>query len=150
MGKRYIEYDIIEYEKNGKNDVANPDNYAFFHSCEYLRIFGKKKKEADERDIYGYVKVCARRCIYLRYYGKSIGAKKIVLSYGNLCRLKRVDSKNKECHKVCVKKSCWFPYYWFHGDSGVCWPFRIAVIGLGASILSFLKEIICCITKCCC
>ncbi len=27
MGKRYIEYDIIEYENNGKNDVANPDNF---------------------------------------------------------------------------------------------------------------------------
>lgn len=159
MGKYYNEYDIIKYEKNGKNDVANPDNYAFFHSCEYLKIFGNKKKEADGRDIYGYVKVCAcdkyccrrtRRCIHLRYYGKSIGANKIGLSYGNLCRLKRVDSKNEECHNVYVKKSCWFPYYWFHGDSGVCWPFRIAVIGLGASILSFLKEIICCITKCCC
>ena len=79
-------------------------NYAFFQSCEYLRIFGKKKKEADGRDIYGYVKICAcdkyccrrtRRCIYLRYYGKSIGANKIQLSYGNLCRLKRVDSKQR-------------------------------------------------------
>lgn len=28
MGKNYIEYNLIEYEKNGKNDVANPDNYA--------------------------------------------------------------------------------------------------------------------------
>lgn len=161
MGKNYIEYNLIEYEKNGKNDVANPDNYAFFQSCEYLRIFGKKKKEADGRDIYiyGYVKVCAcdkyccrrtRRCVYLRYYGKSIGAKKIVLSYNNLCRLKRVDSKNKECHKVCVKKSWWFPYYWFHGDSGVCWPFRIAFIGLAIAALGFIKEIICCIIKHCC
>ena len=159
MGKNYIEYNLIEYKKNDENDVANPDNYAFFHSHEYAKIFNTRKKYAEGRDINGYVKICAcnkcccrrmRRCVYLRYYGKSIGANKIGLSYGNLCRLKRVDSINEECHKVCVKKSWWFPYYWFHGDSGVCWPFRIAFIGLGASIISLLKEFICCIANHCC
>lgn len=44
MGKYYNEYDIIKYEKNGKNDVANPDNYAFFHSCEYLMKYSEIRR----------------------------------------------------------------------------------------------------------
>lgn len=157
MGKYYNEYDIIKYEKNGKNDVANPDNYAFFHSREYANIFGKPKKKTIGQDIYGYVKIrtidkngSKQRCIRLKYYGKSIKKDKVALTYHNRCRLGLAGLHKDETIMVRVKKSCWFPYYWFHGDSGVCWPFRIAVIGLGASILSFLKEIICCIAKHCC
>ena len=144
MGKNYK---LCEFtKKDDDTDVATPDNYAFFHPCEYAEIFGTPKKSATGQDIYGYVKICAidkngsnHRCIRLKYHGRLIEKDKIALTYHNRCRLGLADMRKDEMVMVRVKKSNWLAYYWFNGDSGVCWTLRFSISSLILSLISLFK-----------
>mgnify|MGYP006956372303 CR=1 FL=1 len=147
MGKKYKDYKLCEFtKKDDDTDVANPDNYAFFHPLEYAEIFGKPKKNATGQDIYGYVKIYAidkngskQRCIHLKYHGRPIEKDKVALTYHNRCRLGLAGMHKDETVMVRVKKSNWLAYSWFNGDSGVCWTFRISISSFILSLISFFK-----------
>ncbi|MCI6394206.1 MAG: hypothetical protein MR822_06960 [Bacteroidales bacterium] len=144
MGKNYK---LCEFtKKDDDTDVATPDNYAFFHPREYARIFGTPKKSATGQDIYGYVKICAidkngskQRCIRLKYHGRPIEENKVALTYHNRCRLGLAGMHKDDKVMVRVKKSNWLAYYWFNGDSGVCWTLRFSISSLILSLISLFK-----------
>lgn len=157
MGKYYKDCKLCEFtKKDDETDVATPDNYAFFHSREYANIFGKPKKNATGQDIYGYVKIrtidknsSKQRCIHLKYHGRPIEENKVALTYHNRCRLGLANTRKDDEVYVRVEKSNWLAYYWYHGDSGVCWTFRFSTSSFILSLISFFKEYLCDIFKCC-
>lgn len=134
-----LEYKVIPFDKDGQVSTEC-DNFAFMHSFAYSDLIGASQKNRFTNDLYGYLRLSSgKRKIYLKYRAwNPVHKGEVMLSYINRCRL-RVANSDKS--KVQITKSCWFWYYWRHGDSGIRVPFKIAIFGLLLSIAGIILSI---------
>ena len=141
MSKKSIKLQITEFDNEG-GVATDYDNYAFFQSNTYQKIFAKRmhsSKYGEAVDIVGYVKIKrGDRKIYLRYHSwNTTKGNDVMLSYRNRCLLGcgSRDEMKKE-PEVEVSPSSWWHYFFYNNDSGIRKPFRIAVWGLAITVVS--------------
>ncbi len=118
---------IVELDKCFVEKHLDYEKYALVHSSTFYDIFKVKLNETSNNYILeGLVKIKGKgKPIYRKCIGRNISGEVIGLGYRSRCELKcRIDDE------VSVEKACWWSYYWRNSDSGIKWPFRIAVISL--------------------
>ena len=131
------------------------ENYALIYSKNYELIMNGKEtdsiadKDGDQSYWEGLVKITNpnKKCKYV--YRKcrafnEIKCDEIALGY----RTKQVLGIKQDDEKVKIQRACWFCYLWCHGDSAIKHSFRLAVLGLLAtivfSLISLLMNYFCC------
>ena len=141
MSKKSIKLQITEFDNEG-GVATDYDNYAFFQSNTYQKIFVERMHSSqydDAIDISGYVKLQrGDRKIYLRYHSwRTTKGCEVMLSYRNRCLL-GCGSRDEMAKgpEVEVSPSSWWHYFFYNNDSGIRVPFRIAVWGLAITIVS--------------
>ena len=89
------------------------------------------RNEADDKDeridnIECIVKISnGKNKVYRKCRSGKIVKEQIAMGYRTALELGVKQDKDEE---VVVKKSCWFPYLWYHVDSAIKCPFRFAII----------------------
>lgn len=118
---------------------------AYFQANAYKDIFKKKKKDAPQNEQrLSVVKICrCNRKIYRKYITKSpkgLTKDDIVLSL-NACQ--QLGIKKDDTDKnVCVMKSWWFPFYWYHSNSATRISFRVGLISLFIGLLGVVLSVV--------
>lgn len=125
--------DFVKYE-------TEYERYAFTNWKNISDIL-KKKKGNEVNDIECIVKIISGKKKVYRKYRSSNEFKKDEIALGYRTALK-LGVKQDNDDKVVIKKSCRFPYLWYHIDSTIRVPFRVAVIALIFAILPLIETII--------
>lgn len=128
-----LDNDFVKYE-------MEYERYAFTNWKNISDIL-KKKKGNEVNDIECIVKIISGKKKVYRKYRSSNEFKKDEIALGYRTALK-LGVKQDNDDKVVIKKSCRFPYLWYHIDSTIRVPFRVAVIALIFAILPLIETII--------
>lgn len=128
-----LDKDFVKYE-------TEYERYAFTNWKNISDIL-KKKKGNQVNDIECIVKIISGKKKVYRKYRSSNEFKKDEIALGYRTALK-LGVKQDNDDKVVIKKSCRFPYLWYHIDSTIRVPFRVAVIALIFAILPLIETII--------
>ena len=128
-----LDNDFVKYE-------TEYERYAFTNWKNISDIL-KKKKGNEVNDIECIVKIISGKKKVYRKYRSSNEFKKDEIALGYRTALK-LGVKQDNDDKVVIKKSCRFPYLWYHIDSTIRVPFRVAVIALIFAILPLIETII--------
>lgn len=147
MSKKSIKLQVTEFDNEG-GVATDYDNYAFFQSNTYQKIFAKRmhsSKYGEAVDIVGYVKIKrGDRKIYLRYHSwNTTKGDEVMLSYRNRCLLgcgKATDMADNP--DVEVTPSSWWNYFLYNNDSGIKVPFKIAAWSLAITVITSVISII--------
>lgn len=147
MSKKSIKLQVTEFDNEG-GVATDYDNYAFFQSNTYQKIFAKRmhsSKYGEAVDIVGYVKIKrGDRKIYLRYHSwNTIKGTEVMLSYRNRCLL-GCGSRDEMAKglEVEVSPSSWWNYFLYNNDSGIKVPFKIAAWSLAITVITSVISII--------
>lgn len=147
MSKKSIKLKVTEFNNEG-GVATDYDNYAFFQSNTYQKIFAKRmhsSKYGEAVDIVGYVKIKrGDRKIYLRYHSwNTIKGDEVMLSYRNRCLL-GCGSRDEMAKgpEVEVSPSSWWNYFLYNNDSGIKVPFKIAAWSLAITVITSVISII--------
>jgi hypothetical protein len=128
-----LDKDFVKYE-------TEYERYAFTNWKNISDIL-KKKKGNEVNDIECIVKIISGKKKVYRKCRSSNEFKKDEIALGYRTALK-LGVKQDNDDKVVIKKSCRFPYLWYHIDSTIRVPFRVAVIALIFAILPLIETII--------
>ena len=128
-----LDKDFVKYE-------TEYERYAFTYWKNISDLL-KKKKGNQVNDIECIVKIISGKKKVYRKYRSSNEFKKDEIALGYRTALK-LGVKQDNDDKVVIKKSCRFPYLWYHIDSTIRVPFRVAVIALIFAILPLIETII--------
>ena len=128
-----LDKDFVKYE-------TEYERYAFTNWKNISDIL-KKKKGNEVNDIECIVKIISGKKKVYRKYRSSNEFKKDEIALGYRTALK-LGVKQDNDDKVFIKKSCRFPYLWYHIDSTIRVPFRVAVISLIFTILPLLRQLL--------
>lgn len=118
---------------------------AYFQANAYKDIFKKKKQDAPQNEQrLSVVKICrCDRKIYRKYVAKSpTGLKKddIVIS---LNASQQLGIKKEDTDKyVCVMKSYWLPFYWYHSNSATRISFRVGLVSMFIGLLGVVLSVV--------
>lgn len=147
MSKKSIKLKVTEFDNEG-GVATDYDNYAFFQSNTYQKIFAKRmhsSKYGEAVDIVGYVKIKrGDRKIYLRYHSwNTTKGDEVMLSYRNRCLL-GCGSRDEMAKgpEVEVSPSSWWNYFLYNNDSGIKVPFKIAAWSLAITVITSVISII--------
>lgn len=128
-----LDKDFVKYE-------TEYERYAFTNWKNISDIL-KKKKGNEVNDIECIVKIISGKKKVYRKYRSSNEFNKDEIALGYRTALK-LGVKQDNDDKVVIKKSCRFPYLWYHIDSTIRVPFRVAVISLIFTILPLLRQLL--------
>lgn len=129
-------------EKNLKEESAlkivkekiESEKYVLLHSNNFRNIFGKAMSDSEVEDLEGLVKIRHNcRAVYRRYKGHNINGEKILMGSRTMKEL-----RVKEGDEITVKKTSWLAYLWYHQDSCIRQPFRLAFFGILVTLISLL------------
>lgn len=121
---------------------VNPDfeRYVRVHSSAFCKIFGDSMKDASENldELEGFVQISyAEKTVYRKCIGGNIDSKCIEIGYRTKSELGIEYDDDVE-----VVPANWFEYYWNNSESGIKYPFQIAVAGFLITMLSSLCDIV--------
>lgn len=121
---------------------VNPDfeRYVRVHNRAFVEIFGQRVKDASENgnELEGLVQIsCAEKTVYRKCIGGNIDSKCIEIGYRTKSELGIEYDDDIE-----VVPANWFEYYWNNPESGIKYPFQIAVAGFLITVLSSLCDIV--------
>ena len=117
------------------------DEYVVLHSSMYKAIFGEKKAEARRaKKQLSVVKICYEgRSIHRAYRSipaEDFGKDYVGLTPNSIYELCRGSSKTPK--KVYVSKGSWWLYYWHNPVAAVRMSFRIGIIGILFTVVTFI------------
>lgn len=117
------------------------DEYVILHSSMYKAIFGEKKAEARRaKKQLSVVKICYEgRSIHRAY--RSVSAKDFGKDYVSLTPnsiYELCQNSSEPPKKVSISKGSWWLYYWHNPVAAVRMSFRIGIIGILFTVVTFI------------
>lgn len=118
----------IPFDKPFRERHELCEHYVALHSSVFKKLFGWDDSQEDNFE--GLVKISnpykSGKSVYRRAVGhsyKGLDGKHGMLGHRTRKMLQAGDSS-----ELIIQPTCWFWYLWYHYDSVVCWPFRLAIL----------------------